>query len=149
MDVLTEWMVMKGKVAVVVAVLAGAALVMEARSYFRGAEQEVGNATRWFVDAETKQPFRQKLEMGMQVPVKSPFTKKAVGYPAELCYWTKDGKPRKDPTPVLLNADIGVDGPTFCPDCGRLVVGHNPAPEPAGKAPPTQAEYEQRRLTSR
>lgn len=140
---------MKGTVAAIVCVLAAGTLLMEARSYFQSSTQLADNSTRWFVDAETRQPFQQKLEMGMQVPVKSPFTKKTVGFPAELCYWTKDGKPRKEPTPVLMNMDIGVEGPTFCPDCGRLVVGRNPAPEPTSKAPPTKAEYEQRRLTSR
>ena len=100
------------------------------------------NSPRWFADAETRQPFQQKIELGMTMPVKSPFTHRATGYPAELCYWTKDGKPKTTPTPVLLNSDLGIDGPTFCPDCGRLVVGHNPAPEPGMKAPPTREDYE-------
>ena len=69
--------------------------------------------------------FRYEIKIGDSVPVKAPSGEKS-GYPAELCYWTKDGQPKEDPTPVLLNQYVGKSGPTFCPDCGRLVVNHNP-----------------------
>jgi hypothetical protein len=65
-------------------------------------------------------------------------------YIAELCYWTKDGKPKSSPTPVLLNESLGKKEPTFCPDCGRLVVGRNPRAGPGVKPPPTKAEYKPR-----
>ena len=65
-----------------------------------------------------------------------------MGVPQPRIFWTKDGKPKQDPTPVLLNSWIGKSGPTFCPDCGRLVVGHNPIPGPNSKPPPTKADYE-------
>ena len=100
---------------------------------------------RWFVCTETGKPFRVKLEPGMTFPVESPHSGKPTGVAAELCYWTKDGQPKEDPTPVLLNQSAGKSGPTFCPDCGRLVVGNNPLPLVGAKPPPTQAEYAARR----
>ncbi|HVS72878.1 MAG TPA: hypothetical protein VHQ47_16600 [Phycisphaerae bacterium] len=135
---------MKGTLAIAVIIAATCALGYQWWHGRQANSQVADNSTRWFVDAETHKPFRQKIAIGMAVPVKSPFTSRATGYPAELCYWTKDGKPKRDPTPVLLNSSIGIDEPTFCPDCGRLVVGHNPSPTPGMKPPPTQAEYEQR-----
>jgi hypothetical protein len=101
----------------------------------------------WFVDAETGKAFHMQLKVGMSIPVKSPFMGHMTGYPAELCYWTKDGHVKKDPTPVLLNSEIDKPGPTFCPDCGRLVVRHNPIPMPGKAPPPTQAEWEAMHLT--
>jgi len=43
---------------------------------------------------------------------------------------------------VLLNEATGKPGPTFCPDCGRFVVPHNPSPQMSPKPPPTKQEYE-------
>jgi hypothetical protein len=85
------------------------------------------SSRRTFICSETNKPFTAKLETGMTIPIKSPFSGKNTGYPAELCYWTKDGGVRKEPFPVLLKRTLDpTAGPTFCPDCGRLVVGHNP-----------------------
>ncbi len=98
-----------------------------------------------FIDSETGKTFRVTLEDGMSIPVKSPSTGKMTGYKAELCYWTKDGKPKTDPTPVLMNEDVGKPGPTFCPDCGRLVVHHNPVATADRTPPPTRDEYAARR----
>jgi hypothetical protein len=97
--------------------------------------------TPLFIDSETGQTFHVTLKVGMEIPVKSPFTGRATGYKAELCYWTKDGQPKTEPTAVLMNEDIGKPGPTFCPDCGRLVVEHNPMPGPGVRPPPTKAEW--------
>jgi hypothetical protein len=102
---------------------------------------------RWFICTGTGKAFRKKLEPGMTFPVESPHSGKATGVQAELCYWTKDGKAKEDPTPVLLNERAGKSGPTFCVDCGRLVVGNNPLPLTGAKPPPTQAEYAARRGT--
>lgn len=66
------------------------------------------------------------------------------GFPVEWCWWTKDGKVREKPFPVLLNQYKGDPGPTFCPDCDRLVVPHNPQALPGlppPKLPPTKSEY--------
>jgi hypothetical protein len=95
-----------------------------------------------YMCTETGKAFKHKNEEGEVPPVYSPYSGKNTGVKAELCYWTADGGTKKDPTPVLLNRLAGKDGPTFCPDCGRLVVGHNPAPRPGAKPPPTRAEYE-------
>jgi hypothetical protein len=96
-----------------------------------------------FIDSETGQTFRVKFQPGMHIPVMSPYTGRETGYVAELCYWTADGQIKSDPTAVLMNSDIGKPGPTFCPDCGRLVVVHNPNPNarPGMRPPPTEAEY--------
>ena len=102
---------------------------------------------RIFVDSVTLQGFTHDLQKGESIPVDAPSGGKT-GYPAELCYWTKDGQPKSDPTPVLMNTWIGKPEPTFCPDCGRLVVGHNP-PAVAGARPPiTREQYEMRHRTS-
>jgi hypothetical protein len=98
--------------------------------------------TRNFIDAQTMKPFTHELEKGETIPVDAPSGK--TGYPAELCYWNKDGSTKSDPTYVILNIYLGKPGPTFCPDCGRLVIGHNPMPQPGDRPPPTQEEYEQR-----
>ena len=103
-------------------------------------------AERTFICSETNKPFQADLKIGMMVPIKSPYSGKDTGYPAELCYWTADGSVRKEPFPVLLKKSVDPKaGPTFCPDCGRLVVGHNPAPADGRSAPPTEVEYNAKR----
>ena len=131
-----------GKVATVVLLVVAVAFgVFMFRNSF-GTPSEVRDAnTRVFVDATTGKPFDVEMKPGMQIPAKAP-SGQNTGYPAELCWWTKDGKVRRDPYAVLLNSSVGKAEPTFCPDCGRLVVGHNPKPTgPNEKPPPTQAEY--------
>lgn len=96
---------------------------------------------RMYVDIETGKPFRHKVQVGDSWPIASPYSGKNTGMPAEACYWTPDGTIKKDPDWVVLNDLVGKSGPTFCPVCGRLVVGHNPAPAPGKKPPPTQDEY--------
>jgi hypothetical protein len=102
-----------------------------------------GERQRIFVDSTTGKGFPHELVLGETIPVDAPSGGKT-GYPAELCYWNKDGTIKSDPTPVLLNEMIGKSGPTFCPDCGRLVVPHNPYPVPGSRPPPTMEEYEKR-----
>jgi hypothetical protein len=97
-----------------------------------------------YVCSETNKPFRHKNEMGESLPIYSPYSGKNTGYPGEACYWTADGEIKTDPTWVLLNEAVGKTGPTFCPDCGRLVVGHNPRPKAGMKPPPTQTEFAKR-----
>ena len=106
-------------------------------------EAETLSANRVFVDSTTMKPFKVTLKEGMEIPCKAP-SGGMTGYPSEECWWTKDGKVRSEPYYVLLNEALGKPGPTFCPDCGRLVVGHNPHPQPGSRPPPTQAEYKGR-----
>jgi hypothetical protein len=101
---------------------------------------------RWYVDAKTGKPFRHTVTIGDPVPCVAPSGGKT-GFPAELCFWNKDGSIKgtgQEPTPVLLNSLVGKSEPTFCPECGRLVVSHNPAPNQGDKAPPTQDQYKAR-----
>lgn len=81
-----------------------------------------------YICSETGKTFAHVRKSGEPSPVLSPHSKKNTGYPAEKCYWTKDGKIKDAPTYVLLNQHTGKPGPTICPDCGRLVVPHNPRP---------------------
>ncbi|MCB9858252.1 MAG: hypothetical protein H6818_21420 [Phycisphaerales bacterium] len=81
-----------------------------------------------YICSETLETFQHKPEVGESIPIDSPFSKKKTGYPAEKCYWTKDGKQKLIPTYVLMNENLGIKKPTICPDCGRLVVPHNPLP---------------------
>src|SRR5437868_4033586 len=71
---------------------------------------------RLFICSETGRSFEQTLEAGMSIPIHSPHSGRNTGYPAERCFWTKDGTARKTATAVLLNELVGKKGPTFCPD---------------------------------
>src|SRR4051812_40733578 len=88
--------------AAALVIIALAAAVFMFRNSF-GASSDVAAANdRVFIDATTGKPFSRELRPGMTVPIDAPFGKKS-GYPAEMCWWTKDGKIRKEPYPVLLN----------------------------------------------
>ncbi|RIK65477.1 MAG: hypothetical protein DCC65_12400 [Planctomycetota bacterium] len=82
-----------------------------------------------FYCVEARKPFDYDIKEGEKWPIVSPYTGKATGYPAEKCYWTKDGKRTEEPTYVVLNETLGKSGDTICPVCGRLVIGHNPMPD--------------------
>lgn len=115
--------------------------VMVFRSFIADASVSSAN-TRWFVCAETLKAYKVDLGSVDTIPAPSPYSGKNTGYPAELCYWNADGTAKTEPTPVLLNANKNDPAPTFCPDCGRLVVGRNPMPGEGVRPPPTRAEYE-------
>ena len=95
--------------------------------------------------SETGKPFKAELGEGSKIPVRSPYSGRNTGYPAEFCYWTKDGRAKSEPTPVLVNFYLNGSEPSFCPDCDRLVVPRNPGPFPGAKPPPTRAEYQPRK----
>jgi len=81
------------------------------------------------IDAVSGKVFdHYTVEEGKSFPWKNPKTGKNTLYPVEKCYWTAEGKAKINPTYVLLNEYAGKDGPTICPDCGRVVVPHNPMP---------------------
>ena len=81
------------------------------------------------VDVETGKAYREfRMPQEDPPPWKSPDTGQETVWPAELCYWTREGKATLTPTLVVLNEYLGKTGPTLCPDCGRAVVRHNPTP---------------------
>jgi len=132
-----------GRILAILLVLLGIyVLVRTAKSSIGNGEAVSLSRDRVYIDSVTGKPFNFELKPGDSgiTPVLAP-SGGNTGYPAEQCYWTADGKIKADPTYVLLNKFIGRTGPTFCPDCGRLVVDHNPSPIPGGKPPPTEAEY--------
>ena len=131
-----------GKIAVVAVLVVAVAFSIYSATKFFGRSDAVALATdRIFVCSETGKSFHVTIGIGTAIPAYSPYSGKNTGYPAELCYWDKDGSIMKEPTAVLLNQAVGKSGPTFCPYCGRLVVGHNPIPQPGSTPPPTRDQY--------
>ena len=103
-----------------------------------------------FMCVETNKTFLYGMREGEQWPVVSPYTQKKTGYPTEQCYWTRDGKRKRDPTYVVLNEKLGKPGDTICPDCGHIVTGHNKLPPPEvkmedGLPPPSSAPAKPRK----
>lgn len=105
------------------------------------------SAKRIFIDSNTNEQFQYTLSKGEMIPVPSPHSDGArVGFEAEPCYWTKEGGVKDEPTWVLPKVKVNPDaGPTFCHDCGRLVVPLNPLPLPGTSVPPSETEYKARR----
>ena len=131
-----------GRVTAAVVVLVGlAAVVFAATRFFGPSAAARVSRERTFICAETKKPFDYTIKSGDMIPVRSPFSGKNTGFPAEICNWTREGTVGTKETAVLLNSHVGSSEPTFCPDCGRLVVGHNPPADVGRKAPPTKEEY--------
>lgn len=116
------------------AVLAGAACIAAiagvAFGFFRRDPMLVAANTRIVMCAETHRAFPHELVRGEEEPYYSPYSQKRTAWRTEQCFWTRDGKVKKTPTYVILNSHMGVNQKTFCPDCGREVVGHNPPPPP-------------------
>jgi hypothetical protein len=127
--------------AICLAVVALVIAIASVRTNLGPSEAASLSRERLYICSETGKTFSVTLEPGTPTPAPSPYSGKNTGYPAELCFWTKSGEVKKDPTGVLMNNYAGKSGPTFCPDCGRLVIAFNPPPMPGGKPPPTQAEF--------
>ena len=115
-------------VAAVILIVAG---VLAWRRVDKGSKYKV-SAERAFKCTECGQVFEHTLKRGDGEPLKCSECGKQAGWRAETCYWTKDAggqwKAKLDPTFVLQKERMGIDERTFCPDCGREVVGHNPKP---------------------
>lgn len=129
---------------VVLALGALAAAFFAVRGALGAGEAADYSRQRVYICSETGKSFRIELKAGIVEPVKSPHSGKNTGYPAESCYWARDGTIKSEPTYVFVKEYAGIREPSFCPECGRLVVRRNPAPV-AGKPPPTEAEYRSRR----
>src|SRR5689334_20140646 len=84
-------------VAGVVGFLGLAAVIYAVKANFGTTEAESFTSDRWFIDAETGKPFHREIKAGMSIPLDAPSGKKS-GYPAEKCYWTKDGHVKSEPT---------------------------------------------------
>ncbi|MBC7783502.1 MAG: hypothetical protein H7144_06650 [Burkholderiales bacterium] len=128
-----------GKVAGgVLSIVAVYALWTSILSTFGDNEAEAAARNRYFICSETGKSFSLTIEQNMSWPVQSPYSGKKTGYPAEPCYWTKDGQIKSTPTWVLVNHYLAKKGPTYCPECGRLVKPQNPPP--LKDAPPPTAK---------
>lgn len=115
-------------VAGIATLIVAAVLIMRAVSSVSNGAGAVSRQ-RVAVDSETGKVFTSyKIKDGDTWPWEHPSTGKRTLYPAETCYWTRDGEATLEPTYVLLNEISGKEGPTYCPDCGRQVVAHNPMP---------------------
>ncbi len=112
----------------VIIVLAGTAVYLTYKTLTTAEPPQPLPIETTFMCAKTGKTFAYAMKEGEHWPVLSPHSNERTGYPAERCYWTKDGKRKKTPTYVILNESLGKPGDTICPDCGRIVVGHNPPP---------------------
>jgi hypothetical protein len=102
----------------------------------------LGANERVVVCSETGRWWTINLKPGMTFPIDSPYSNKKTGHLAEAsCNWTADGKVGDKTTYLLLSETTGRHGPTFCPDCHRLVVRDNPKAAPGRTPPPTEQEY--------
>jgi hypothetical protein len=148
MDTLRQYL--RGKTGVALAVLMlliGIPMIYRSGKSLFGASPAAELASRrLYICAQTNKAYEITLTPTTPCPAPSPYSGKDTGYPAELCYWTKDGQIKSDPTPVLLRMWVtgNPSEVTFCPDCGRLVVLHNPRPHPGDRPPPTREQYEAR-----
>lgn len=134
-----------GKVTVGILLVAMAGMVYwSAKSSFGSSAANMAS-DRVFVCSKTGKSFNHTLARGEKLPVYSKYSGENTGFPAEMCFWNADGSIRKDGVPVLLNQYKGDSNPTFCPECGRLVIGHNPPADPSRKPPATKAEWQSRK----
>jgi hypothetical protein len=148
MNLLRRWLAGRaGKLlAASASLLAAVAAALAVWSHFQEGTSDDARYTM-FICSETGKTFRHKNQLGEVHPIRSPYSGKNTAVPAEACYWTAAGVTKSAPTWVLLEESVGRPGPTFCPDCGRLVVGHNPSPRPGGNPPPTRGEYAGRKAS--
>lgn len=95
----------------------------------RPASNSALTSTRSVMCSETGQVWEDFGVPDEPLPWTNPRTGRKTLWIPEKCFWTNDGRARsKNPTYVILNEDLGKDGPTTCPDCGRPVKRFNPLP---------------------
>lgn len=100
-----------------------------ARQVAGGGDPRGETNQRVVIDAETGEVLKTyRIRENDGAPYANPNTGRRTLFPAEMCFWTRDGKAKLTPTYVLLAEYAGRKGPTVCPDCGRNVVARNPAP---------------------
>ncbi len=94
-----------------------------------GNDPGAASRRRTLIDAQTGEVFKDfPIRDGDAYPRPNPKTGTDTLYPAEACYWNRDGTAKLTPTYVFVRAYLGEPGETRCPDCGREVVQHNPLP---------------------
>ena len=119
-------------IAGIVALVIAALLV--ARNMSGGKSAESLNAERVYKCVECGHDFERTLKIGDSEPFACPKCGKMSAYRAEACYWAKDAaggwKAKAKPTFVVLKSRVDSNSTekTYCPDCGHIVVGHNPRP---------------------
>ena len=94
-------------------------------------EPDIGalSASTTVIDAESGEVVRRfPLPLDKVHPWTNPKTGRDTLYPAEPCFWDKDGSVMPEPTWVLVNDYMGKPGETKCPHCARRVVPRNPMP---------------------
>lgn len=129
----TAGMRRKERLKLVVAIVAFAAAIGLALWTFTGGPPSIEELTRYkvVVDSKTGEVNeRFNFPKDKAPPWRNSSTGEDTLYPAESCFWTKDGKVKLKPTYVLMNEFAGKQGDTICPDCGRKVVFRNPSPPP-------------------
>lgn len=117
-----------GAGALLAVVLLGATGYLFYNNFWKAGADEPADTLRWYLCTADNNAFTYAMKKGEMPPVTCPACKKTTAYPAEACYWTRDGGIKDKPTYVVLNKHLGKEGDTICPDCGRVVVGHNPDP---------------------
>jgi len=96
---------------------------------FGSGEAAAVSSRRTLIDSQTLEVFKDyAVPDGTTFPYENKKTGQKTLYPAEPCFWTKEGKAKFEPTWVLLNQYAGKPEPTICPDCGHKVTSHNKAP---------------------
>jgi hypothetical protein len=128
------------------AVLVGVVVLgYSARNHLGPSEAARLSSDRVYICSQTGKTFRYSDKVANKYPVRSPHSGTDTGYPAQFCFWTRDGQFKAEPSYVLHNSFIGKPGPTFCPECDRL-VRLDAGPVTANSvAPPTRDEYMKRR----
>jgi hypothetical protein len=100
----------------------------------KGKFESIGASTRYIAAIDASDPNNPVplpefyAPEGVAAPYKSSKTGAMAVWPAEKCFWTREGKAKLVPTLVLLNSYVNNEGETLCPDCNRRVVPRNPAP---------------------
>ena len=94
------------------------------------ATPDIGEGAAYMVaiDAKSGAIIERFKPPATGLPWKNPDTGELTLYPAEMCWYQKDGKVKSKATYVLVRKLLGESGETTCPDCGRRVVLRNPAP---------------------
>jgi hypothetical protein len=106
-----------------------AAIVLIASNIRLESEAGQDSRLRTLIDSKTGAVFPDfRVSEEQQPPYLNPKTGERTLYPAEACYWNRDGTAKITPTMVFLREWTEPGAETICPDCGRRVTRHNPMP---------------------